>query len=430
MSNLSPETVRERVWAERRLAEDLFSQLAEGSRADPGVTRDPYGRGEDFAHAVVATCARELGLRVSSDAAANTYMTLAGSSSAAPRVLIGSHLDSVPNGGNFDGAAGVVAGLTSVAALKALGFQPGCDVSVMGIRAEESVWFQVSYIGSRSALGTLPDGALSAKRIDTQRTLAQHMLDCGGDPEAIRRGRKSLEANAIRAFIELHIEQAPSLVESGHPVAIGTGIPGSFRYPTARIVGRYDHVGTPRRFRRDAALAASDFASTLDRVWAEHEAAGIPVAMTFGRFHTDAARHGLTTVPGEFQFSLDVRAYDERVLAGLEARVLDVVREIESRRQVEFFLGARAQAPIGAMSGEIVNALDAAARAVEVRAVHLGSPASHDAAAFASANVPVGMIFVRNENGSHNPDEHMTMEDFLDATSLLAWWLVGESTRG
>ena len=102
-------------------------------------------------------------------------MTRPGRDRTAPRVVIGSHLDSVPHGGNFDGAAGVVAGLVALAALQRLGIEPDCDITVMGIRAEESIWFQVSYIGSRGALGTLPDGALDVRRIDTGRTLAEHI---------------------------------------------------------------------------------------------------------------------------------------------------------------------------------------------------------------------------------------------------------------
>src|SRR5580658_9654601 len=102
-------------------------------------------------------------------------MTLTGRDRAAKSIVIGSHLDSVPHGGNFDGAAGVLAGLATVGALRALNLTPDCDIVVMGIRAEESVWFQVSYIGSRASLGTLPDGALDVRRVDTGRTLADHV---------------------------------------------------------------------------------------------------------------------------------------------------------------------------------------------------------------------------------------------------------------
>ena len=126
--------------------------------------------------------------------------------------------------------------------------------------------------------------------------------ECGGDPEAIRARRRFLEPARLRAFLELHIEQAPSLVEAGKPLAVCTGIPGNFRYPSARIEGRNEHVGLPRRFRRDAAMAGADFATALDRAWEEHEARGVPMAATLGRFHTDAALHGMTFVPGLLPF--------------------------------------------------------------------------------------------------------------------------------
>ena len=177
-----------------------------------------------------------------------------------------------------------------LSALRRLGLTPACDITVMGIRAEESIWFQVSYIGSRGALGTLPDGALDVRRIDTRRTLADHIADCGGDPEALRAGARFLDPADLRAYLELHIEQAPSLVEAGKPVAICTGIPGNFRYPDARIEGSHDHVGLPRRFRRDAAMAGAEFAMAIDRLWEEHDAKGLPDGRRrIGRFHTDPA---------------------------------------------------------------------------------------------------------------------------------------------
>jgi len=160
------------VAEQRELATRLFDQLRRDGLDEPGVTRDPYGAGEQRAHATATDVAQRLGLRIEHDAAANLYMTLPGRDPAAKRVVVGSHLDSVPHGGNFDGAAGVVAGLVAVAALQRLGITLACDLTVMGIRAEESIWFQVSYIGSRGALGTLPDGALDVRRIDTGRTLA------------------------------------------------------------------------------------------------------------------------------------------------------------------------------------------------------------------------------------------------------------------
>ncbi len=423
MSTLSTEAIRASVARQRAYAEDLFDQMARCSQRPRGITRDTYGAGENAAHDVFAKHGAGLGLEIRRDAAANTYATWPGNDRRLPRIIVGSHLDSVPHGGNFDGAAGVVAGLVAVAALRELGAVPRRDLTVMGIRAEESVWFQVSYIGSRSALGTLPPSALDARRIDTGQTLTEHLAASGGDPAALREGEREIAPTDVHAFLEVHIEQAPSLVELGKPIAICTGIPGNFRYPDARILGRYDHVGTPRRFRRDAATAAADFAMALDRLWQEHETAGIPMAATLGRFHTDAAAHGMTTVAGEFRFSLDVRAYDAAVLAKLEARLCDIAREIEASRGVRFDLGPRASAEVGIVSPTIRSELEQAAALLGISAATIGSPASHDTAAFASAGVPSAMIFVRNENGSHNPDEHMEIGDFLDACAVLAAWI-------
>jgi len=417
------------VAASRALAAGLFDTLRRDSLDPPGVTRDPYGPGEQRAHATIERAARDLGLEITRDAAANLYMTWPGRDRAAQRVIVGSHLDSVPHGGNFDGVAGVIAGLVAVEALKRLGLEPACDLTVMAIRAEESVWFEVSYIGSRGALGTLPEGAMEAMRRDTRRPLAAHVAECGGDPDALRAGVRHLDPASLRAYLEVHIEQAPSLVEADRPVAICTGIPGNFRFPSARIEGAYDHVGLPRRFRHDAALAGADFFVALDRVWEEYDARGIPMACTIGRFHTDAEAHGMTIIPGEFRFSLDVRAYDAAVLAELERRTDAIIAEIEQRRRVRFDIGARARAAVGPVDPSIAAALAEGAGALGLPVLQIGSPASHDAAAFAACGVPMGMLFVRNRNGSHNPREAMEIEDFLSATTLLSWWLTEECCR-
>ena len=237
MGTPDPQAIKAAVQAQRAAMQALFDQLRQDGLDEPGVSRDPYGAGEQRAHATVTRAAETLGLEISHDDAANLYMTLPGRDRTAPALVIGSHLDSVPHGGNFDGAAGVLVGLATVAALRTMHLMPDCDIVVMGIRAEESVWFQVSYIGSRGSLGTLPDGALEVRRVDTGRTLAEHIADCGGNPQALRARTRHFDPSRIRAYLELHIEQAPSLVEAGRAVAICTGIPGNFRYPDAWIEG-------------------------------------------------------------------------------------------------------------------------------------------------------------------------------------------------
>ena len=423
----SKSDVRQAVAAQKSIVSRLFDELRAGSldKSGEGVTRDTFGAGEQFGYAVIAAHATALGLELQRDHAANLYMTLPGRDRQAPRIMMGSHLDSVGNGGNFDGAAGVIGGLVAIAALKSLGLTPACDVTTMAIRAEESVWFQVSYIGSRSAFGVLPEGALEARRVDTGRTLAEHMQACGADIAAVRARTAHLHAKDIRAWVEIHIEQAPQLIEAGLPVAIGTGVPGNFRYPEIKVHGEWAHVGLPRRFRHDAVLAASDFAIGLDDIWKSDDAAGRPMAFTIGRFYTDPAEHALTKVAGLLTLSLDVRAYAQAHLAELEARVLALCREIEKKRGVRINLGARATADVAPSDPALLEALTASAAAMAVKAMPLASPASHDTATFTVAGVPSCMLFVRNANGSHNPHEAMEIDDFLEAAAVLTHWLVG-----
>ena len=419
--------IRNAVRRQKQDVAALFAALSAGSRVGDGITRDSYGAGEEFAHQLIAAHAVGMGLETRRDHAANLFMTLPGSNRGAPRLMTGSHLDSVANGGNFDGAAGVIAGLVASKALQHLDLQPHCDITTLAIRAEESVWFQVSYIGSRSAFAMLPAGALEAKRVDTGRSLAEHMAECGASVDAVRRGDASLDAGSIKAFVELHIEQSPQLIEAGLPLGIGTGIPGNFRYPAVKILGEYAHVGLARRFRRDAVIAASEFALGLDEIWRQSEAAGRPMAFTIERFFTDPREHALTKVAGELIFSLDVRAYSAAHLSELEAQVLDLASGIAKQRGVHFEFGGRASAEVAPSHPQLVGKLTDCAAALGVASMPLASPASHDTATFTVAGVPSAMLFVRNANGSHNPREAMEIDDFLEGAGVLTAWLVGEA---
>ncbi|RWR15395.1 Zn-dependent hydrolase [Sinirhodobacter populi] len=424
------QTVRMAVFGQRDFAAGFFDDLAAiGTDPAGGITRDTYGPGENRGHEVMARAAEASGLGLSVDAAGNTYARWTAADDLRT-VMMGSHLDSVPRGGNFDGAAGALAGLVAIRALRALDARPRINLCAMGIRAEESVWFQTSYVGSRAALGTLPVETYdTARRIDTGRTLADHMAACGCDVEALRNGARPLDPATLEAYIELHIEQAPSLVEEGRSIGICTGIPGNFRYPDAKIVGRHGHVGTPHRFRHDAAIAGAEIATEMEKLWTAREAEGTPLAVTFGRFHTDAAFHGLTTVPGLFHFSIDVRAYDEKTLAEIEQEFLRIVARAEANHSVRVELGSRKSAPVGPVDPDLRGGLVAAARALGTGFIDLGSPASHDAAAFAAAGVPMAMLFIRNENGSHNPLEAMEIDDFLEGCAVLTEFLYRKYCR-
>lgn len=414
------------VRSERTFVDKFFSELRAGSASGVGVTRDAYGEGEQYAHDFVTRCAREMDLEVAHDAACNTYLTMPGRDRGSPSIIVGSHLDSVDHGGNFDGAAGVLAGLVAIRALQSIGFQPACDLTVMGVRSEESVWFEHSYIGSRAALGMLSPSVLLAPRVDTRKSLEEHMRLAGGDPDAVRRGDKFLRKDRVRAFIEVHIEQAPLLVQAKCPVGIVTGIPGNFRFPNVKVIGEYSHVGLNRKFRHDAALAAAEFAFKFDMTWADWDRGGRAMAFTIGRFHTNGKQDALTKVAGECAFSLDVRAFSENDLDELSRGVWSVAKKIESERRVSFDFGAKSTAPPAEVDKAVREGLEGIARNLGLPFISMGSPASHDAAAFSAAGIPMGMIFIRNEHGSHTPAESMETSDFLDATTVLSCWLQKE----
>ena len=243
--------MRPNVVPDLDLATRLFAELHAATR-DPagGVTRAAYGPGERIAHAMVRSEAERLGLEVAVDPAGNLLMTWPGLDRSRPAVVVGSHLDSVAQGGDYDGTAGVLAGLAAVAGMRYAQYRPGCDVTVLAVRAEEGgAWFPTGFPGSRAALGTLPPDALDTKRLDSGRTLAAHMAEEGFDPEAVRAGRCLLSPDRVAAYVELHIEQGPVLDAAGIPVGIVTAIPGSRRLRAARVRGEYNHSGaTPRRY--------------------------------------------------------------------------------------------------------------------------------------------------------------------------------------
>ncbi|HTN96196.1 MAG TPA: M20/M25/M40 family metallo-hydrolase, partial [Nordella sp.] len=238
-----------------KLAARLLDELAKATQDPPGITRAAYGPGERFAHGLMRAEAEKLGAVARSDAAGNLYLTLAGRTSDLPQIVIGSHLDSVPHGGNFDGAAGVAAGLAVLAEFVGQGLVPPRDITVLATRAEEAAWFPLSYPGSLAALGRLPPEALDARRSDSGRSLADHMREEGFDADAVRRGVPGIAVKDIAAFLEVHIEQGPRLLAAGQPVGIVTGIAGGFRHVAARCLGNYGHSGAEPRFaRRDAVL--------------------------------------------------------------------------------------------------------------------------------------------------------------------------------
>lgn len=409
--------VPEADWA---LADRLFADLHALSFDGVGITRDSYGPGEQRAHQLFRRCAEEAGLLVSVDAALNLYMTLPGAIRNTGVVMTGSHLDSVPRGGNYDGAAGVVAGLAVLSGWRRAGHQPRHDVTVMAVRAEESAWFPVSYVGSKAAFGLLPPEALDARRADSGRTLGEHLRECGGDPEAVAGGTAALLPARVDSFIEVHIEQGPVLIEAGVPLGIVSGICGSLRYRKARATGCYAHSGaTPRTHRRDAVVAVSRLVIAMQAIWADLERAGHELTVTVGQFWTDPVQADFSKVAGEVNFCIDLRSRKPSTLALMDEHLQAALGEISTQSGVSFELGERTGSTAGVMSAELVDLLGEAAGEAGVQTLSMPSGAGHDAALFAGQGIDTAMLFIRNANGSHNPDEAMDMQDFRSAVQVL-----------
>lgn len=405
------------------LAARLFDALAVRTRRGPGIERDSYGPGEQAAHDLAAEAARSLGLDVSVDAIGNLLVVLPGRDRTAPMVLIGSHLDSVPRGGNFDGAAGVVAGLSILASLVRTGALPARDVGVMAIRAEESAWYDVPYIGSAGLFGLLDPACLAVRRSDGLTTLGEAMAAGGFDPGAVAGRRRLLDPARLAAYLELHIEQGPVLVGEDRPVAVVTGIRGCRRLRDARCVGAYGHSGAlPRAYRRDAVAATVALLSRVEAEWLRAEAAGADLVVTTGEFTTDPAQHGPSKVPGETRFVVDIRSVADGTMEALEAAVRARAAEVEAEYRVRFDLGAASYSPPAVLDAGLQATLRAAMVEVGAPPFAMASGAGHDAAVFASVGVPTAMLFVRNQNGSHNPDEAMDFDDFAQAARAL--WVV------
>jgi N-carbamoyl-L-amino-acid hydrolase len=405
----------------RSLARELFATLRKETADEPGVTRISYGPGEQAAYDLMARTAAAWRAETAYDAAGNLFVTLPGRDRS--RIIqIGSHLDSVPHGGNFDGAAGVILGIALQGALAGGGCQPRFDLAVACLRAEESCWFPHSYIGSKTALGILEPGVLdSVKRSDSGHTLSQHMREAGFDPDAVRSGARLVDPQRIVAHIEPHIEQGPALEAAGTPLAIVTGIRGSFRYRDARCVGEYAHSGaTPHELRRDAVVATAQLVVALDELWTRTGAKGADLTITVGQLGTDPREHSFSKVAGETRFAIDVRSQNQETLDEVQATVAEIAAEIGSRDRVRFELGPRSGTQPAVMSRALNAMLAEALQKTQAPIRLMASGAGHDAATYALAGVPTTMLFIRNQNGSHNPQEAMQMADFDLALTALA----------
>ncbi len=404
----------------------LFEEIGGASFDGRGITRAAFGADETMAGRVLERFARAEGIEVGTDAGGNFHYDLPQADGAgAGTVIMASHLDSVPVGGNFDGLAGVVAGVLVQAACRRTGLRPALNLKTIGFRCEESPWFGTAYIGSKLALGLLGQDELDGlRRFDTGKSLAEHLKEIGAEPDAGILHERRLRVEGVAAYLELHIEQGPLLEDLGLPVGVATAVRGNIRHPFASCKGRYGHAAaSPRHLRSDAMTATALLIAAADRFWAEALAEGgnDDLIINFGMVSTDPEQHAMTKVPGHVGFSFNIGGTRNDVMERLYRRIRDEAARIERDCRVSFDFGTRVGTEGTQLDARLAGVAREAAAELGI-GVHAFPTVGHDAAMFAKAGVPTGMLLVRNQNGSHNPDEAMRIDDFIAATKLLALW--------
>ncbi|PIE66286.1 MAG: Zn-dependent hydrolase [Desulfobacterales bacterium] len=404
----------------RAEAERLFADLEQTSTDSVGITREAYGEGEQEALKLFESFGRRFGLETGVDDAANLVVTLPGKDSSRPAIVCGSHMDSVPHGGNYDGAAGIVAGLLGLARMRHENVVPEQDIKVFCFRCEESAWFGKPYIGSSALFGALSEEDLASRHRSGHERLIEAMARVGADVERISRGEPLIDPSSIAVYLELHIEQGPVMISRQLPVAVVTGIRGAIRHRRITCRGKAGHSGTvPRWLRQDAFFATAELISTLDEHWRVLLERGLDLVITSGIVETNSREHAMTRIPREVSFSFEVRSQSTDALEAFYHLMQTECAAIERSRRVRFELDRKLYTAPAKISKAWIDRLMATAEKFGIKADTIPSGAGHDAAVFANAGIPSAMIFVRNDNGSHNPDESMEIEDFIEGAALL-----------
>jgi hydantoinase/carbamoylase family amidase len=391
-----------------RSAPGVGAQLAEiyALGDGEGANRPGLGAAEQAAHDLVAGWMRAAGLEVSRDAAGNLYGRLPGAEPGEPEVWSGSHLDSVPRGGRFDGALGVVAAVEALRRIAATGARPRRTLAAVAFRDEEGWRFGRGFFGSRAVAGALEPGTLDTPDADgvTVRAALERLSLAVEEPGG---GLVALP----RAFVEVHIEQGPVLADRDAPLGVVESIAGLIELDV-RFHGREGHAGTtPMHLRRDAGAAAARFHVAVTEAAAEIDGA----VATIGRLALEPGASNV--IPGLSRMVVDARAPDD----DRRDRLAAVIRR-EADRAAERH-GCRAEVTVTARNAAVIA--DARVRAALAAAAPgapvLPSGAGHDAQVLAAAGVPVGMLFVRSLAGgiSHSPLEESGAEDVAGAVAAL-----------
>ncbi len=382
-----------------------FGRLPEG-----GIYRGVYSPAWAEARAEVAAWGRAAGLEVREDAVGNLWLRLEGTEPG-PAIVTGSHIDTVRNGGRYDGALGIVAGLTAVEALKARFGRPRRTIEVLATCEEDGARFRSRLWGSRAILGIIgpeePDTILDAEGI----SIGEAMRRLGFDPARIPEARR----DDIGAFIELHIEQGPVLEASGHQVGVVTVVTG-LTMGLVEVTGRADHAGTtPMSSRRDALVGAAEMVLGIRRAALR---AGPPAVGTVGRLEVWPG--GTNVVPEGVRFSVDLRHTDPQALGDLVRRTRRVCRQVGRKYGLGVEFRVVSTTPPTPLDPGLRGLLVGLARELGLKFLEMPSGAGHDAA-WLARKFPAAMIFVPSRDGrSHSPLEYTPPEEIVPGVALLA----------
>ena len=382
-----------------------------GHTDDGGVTRLAYS--DEESEAIEYVCDElDDAFEVRTDSIGNVFATP--DPDAPKSLLLGSHLDSVLNGGRLDGALGVVTALEAIEVALDAGDPPVPPTLVL-FRAEESTRFGQWALGSRGATGRLTVEDFSATD-QSDIPLWQAMQRQGYQPRNL--SEPTLDLDRVAGFLELHIEQGRVLDECDEQLGVVTSIRAPVRY-RVRVEGDYDHSGaTPMGLRRDAIAGAAEMVRTVEETATEAAADGDLVA-TVGDF--TAYDGAINKVCGAVSFPLDLRSNDLSYRNDVEETVLDRLHEVAARRELELDVDLVDRSAPVELDADVTGMLDDLAASLDVPYRRIPSGGGHDAMIVQHADVPTGMLFVPSVDGiSHSPKEATPDEAVRAGTEVLA----------
>ncbi|MGA1813046.1 allantoate amidohydrolase [Frondihabitans sp. 4ASC-45] len=367
---------------------------------------------------------KEAGLTTWLDAAGNQRGRLEGREPGLPAVLLGSHLDTVPNAGRFDGILGVMLAIAVVERLRESAAELPFALEIAAFADEEGTRFGTALLGSRALAGTWDD-AFWHLTDDSGTTLREAFVEFGLDPERI--ADASPKRGEIVAYLEAHIEQGPYLEEADLPLAVVSSIAGARRFALT-LTGEAGHAGgVPFHRRHDALAGASEVVLAVEQL-----ARSAGCVATVGRLQ--AFPGGVNVIPGRVEFSLDLRGETDAARDGVWLGIQAVASEVCDRRGLAFAVEETHSAPAVVADPSLQDSIRAGIRTAtgEQDPMVLFSKAGHDAMAVAEL-APWAMLFIRNGHGgiSHHPNETVTEADVavaLDAFEAAVRGLAASQT--